>query len=363
MPHASIFYFTGTGNTRRAVEKIRWSLESAGWTVDVDLIRTQTRLTSEKKADLFIFAFCVYSFAPPPAVKRFFRRMSRRNGDKAAVFAVHGGGPYQAADQAARMLGRRGFAVVWTGGAAYPDNWTQFIEPSPEETQRAMLERGDEVCEEFVRDILVGVERFDHAGLAGTILGWLTAGLFGILGRRMLGKFYIADSMCNACGLCARTCPVGAIVMKGRSGKSGTGYRMRRSTGNRRPRWKLNCECCNRCINICPEKAIQVSAARMTFHLAVNIAGLVGVILGAVQIGWAAARYFAPLPWGGLAAAGTIAAAVVLGLFLMLIVELDVLDPLLNWLQRLPGLRRMFEASWTRGFRRYIEPGFKPEKE
>jgi hypothetical protein len=41
-------------------------------------------------------------------------------------------------------------------------------------------------------------------------------------------------------------------------------------------------------------------------------------------------------------------------------VELLVVDPLLQFLARLPGLRRFFLISRTRDFRRYTAPGFKP---
>lgn len=63
-----------------------------------------------------------------------------------------------------------------------------------------------------------------------------------LVGRFWLAKMYIASAACNACALCERLCPVGAITMKGG-----------------RPFWSLRCESCMRCMNICPCAAIQVS--------------------------------------------------------------------------------------------------------
>jgi hypothetical protein len=41
--------------------------------------------------------------------------------------------------------------------------------------------------------------------------------------------------------------------------------------------------------------------------------------------------------------------------------QLGPLDRLLRALERRPALRRFFTASFTRGYRRYVAPGFKRE--
>jgi ferredoxin len=67
--------------------------------------------------------------------------------------------------------------------------------------------------------------------------------LYLLLGRFFMGKMMFANSDCIGCGKCARTCPNGAISMKGPK--------------NPRPYWKYNCEDCLRCMNYCDKKAVE----------------------------------------------------------------------------------------------------------
>ncbi len=53
-------------------------------------------------------------------------------------------------------------------------------------------------------------------------------------------KPFFADDGCTGCGICAASCPASAITMK-----------------NGRPAWAAQCYQCLRCINECPQQAIQ----------------------------------------------------------------------------------------------------------
>ncbi|MGB8952561.1 MAG: EFR1 family ferrodoxin [Candidatus Aminicenantales bacterium] len=68
--------------------------------------------------------------------------------------------------------------------------------------------------------------------------------LYLVIGRFFMGKLMFANTACINCGLCAQSCPNKAIVMKGRQ--------------KPRPFWRYNCEACLRCMNYCPQKAIEV---------------------------------------------------------------------------------------------------------
>ena len=64
-----------------------------------------------------------------------------------------------------------------------------------------------------------------------------------LIGRLFMGQMMFANNNCVGCGLCAKSCPNGAIVMKGKK--------------NPRPYWRYNCEHCLRCMNFCQQKAIE----------------------------------------------------------------------------------------------------------
>lgn len=61
-----------------------------------------------------------------------------------------------------------------------------------------------------------------------------------VIGRFFLAKTFFATGNYNGCNLCVERCPVGGIRM---------------ISGH--PYWTFSCENCMRCINICPQKAIQ----------------------------------------------------------------------------------------------------------
>jgi ferredoxin len=68
--------------------------------------------------------------------------------------------------------------------------------------------------------------------------------LYLVLGRFFMGQMMFANNRCVGCGLCAASCPNQALVMKGRR--------------KPRPYWKYNCEDCLRCMNFCPQQAVEV---------------------------------------------------------------------------------------------------------
>ena len=64
-----------------------------------------------------------------------------------------------------------------------------------------------------------------------------------------VGKLLFADTTCTSCGLCARQCPCGAILMKGAKPKT--------------PFWTHHCEACMRCMGYCKTQSIQASHSWM----------------------------------------------------------------------------------------------------
>jgi len=352
----AVHYFTGTGNTARAVAIMSGLLLAAGHEVRVLRVRRGS-LPPEGRFDLQVFAFCVLSWSAPVMMKHYLRSLPRirgHAGGRAALLAVNGGmmvkGNFrkgysgQALEQAEGILRRRGYEVFLTDSASFPENWTQFVNPLGATEVEAALPLGEEEVKGFVRRLLAGEAGLFRAGLVNRIWSGAVAFIFGCIGRRLLGKAYIADERCTACGLCAATCPAGTIRMHGRQ-----------AGGNGRlPRWGAACEDCNRCINICPEAAIQVSLPLLFLH----IAGHAGLTIGAIRI------FTIHLPeLVRLSPPLQAVLTILFGLaavYICLWVELLVVDPLLQLLARLPGLRRFFLISRTRGFRRYTAPGFKP---
>jgi Pyruvate/2-oxoacid:ferredoxin oxidoreductase delta subunit len=346
-----ICYFSATGNTARAAETLRAELAARGQSADLERIRSGfPPEKSPLEYDYLIIAFPTLAMAPPQLVKRFIKglpRAQRADGSRcaAASLAVDAGGCGPAPLVASRLLASRGYDVVLSGQASYPENWIQVggIPRSQAEADEK-LAKGDRMCAAFAQKVVSGKREAFDPGLSMKILGGIIAPLYGSIGRRFIGKAYIADASCNSCGICARTCPAAVIAMGKGKGS--------------RPYWNMNCECCNRCMNICPQAAINMSIPRLAFLLAAVIA------FSAVGIGlsMSALRPLlrAALPaWLAAIGMGAIYAAVVAIAHVLAVWPLDFF--VLRFIQRIPFVGRFFSLTYTKGLRRYTAPGYVPE--
>lgn len=348
----SIRYFTGTGNTKDAVSEIRGILEAAGHACgEVDIAAASVASSSNREApdvaasnfDALIVAFPVYAWAPPALVMRYLRSLPKGAGRPAAVAAVDGGGGARGARTAARALARRGYDVRQSARIGYPDNWSQIVPPRSDVEPRVESGRSEaRALAERIRD--GQATHYVPAGAKGLLLSAIGA-LFRVLGRRMLGRLYVADDSCTSCKLCERTCPVGAIVMDSAV-----------ADAQSRPRWRASCESCNRCINICPEGSINTSWLRLILMVPL----IAGLSIGLV-------RLFDVAVWNGLddAFLGSLAwvrPIVIVALVAVAHVIYLALNRAMFRIEHLHPLRRLTYASFTRNAGRYVMSGYRPTR-
>lgn len=187
---------------------------------------------------------------------------------------------------------------------------------------------------EFMRTLLAGQTHFD--GWPSLILGLVCAPVsaaYLLMGRFYLAKLFFASTDCTGCGLCARTCPFGAIRMCGADAP--------------RPYWTFSCESCMRCMAYCPTRAIETSP------------------LWAVLLILLAAGPWFPGPFTGFAtrcvtavmpaAAGRSLTMLAEYAFALLVIGLAY--PVFWWLARIRAVNRLLTfTSFTHRFRRYHEP-------
>ena len=119
---------------------------------------------------------------------------------------------------------------------------------------------------------------------------------------------------------------------------------------------ELGCPCddCNRCINICPEQAIQVSVPLFILQMTINI----GLTVSAI---WAIITYALHLmPLNKIFLISSEIILIIFATIILLWVSFVPIYAFFNLLSQRPGTRRFFSKSYTRKFRRYRAPGFKP---
>ncbi len=359
-------YYTGTGNTLRALEKVAEGLAASGWEAEWLEIRAGgpslgSALESLREKDLLVLGFPALGFSAPDPVIRTLRALPGLAGIRAAVLCACGatsaegrvsnGWSGTAVPEVLRILARKGAVPAGSAEASYPENWTQFSSHADGEIRDALLGHGDAQAREFGARLAASLAVGGPAspgGPAGSVRRGPVSGAFGPLmsrgfrtfGRRLLARLFVADRSCTSCGLCARTCPTAAIRMTGG-----------------RPSWSTACSACNRCINLCPERAIQTSYARLVLVLGLNLAALfLSGPAARALLETASAR-------GGPASGRSASFAAGLALYLgFSLLQAGPLDAGLRALERSKALGNLFSRGFTQRFGRYLAPGFKPGK-
>lgn len=346
MANIIIHYFTGTGNTAHCVKLMTESLQSHGHEVKIWQVR-QHVLPPAGDFDYHIIAFPVLAFAAPVIMKKYIHKMPRVDGIKTAMLAVNGciihdgklikGFTGHALEQLEKILLHKNYDVFLTGNASFPENWTQTTNPCSPEDIKAIFPQGEAEAKVFIQKFLLQKKELYRCGVSNKLWSYQLAGLFGFIGRRALGKFYVADERCTGCAICAKSCPAGTISM-----------------WHKTPRWATTCEDCNRCINVCPEQAIQVSLPLFAIQTIINF----------ILTAWAIWAIIVFVPdWTGLPLLPLIfleALLIVAATLFLLWVLAVPFDAFFRLLMRIPRVRRFFSISYTRKFRRYVAPGFDP---
>jgi ferredoxin len=378
-------YYTGTGNTRRALERVAERMTGLEIRTDWLELRSDapapgTALAGLVKGDLLVLGFPALGFSAPAPVIQTLRNLPNLPGILTAVLCscgatmargrVTGGWSGTAVPEVLRILRRKGAIPLGSSEASYPENWTQVSPPAKGSDLEAMIRHGDGQASEFGsrlaaalstwrspdratadiptttaiparsasgRATVVGIPAGSvQRGIVSRICGPLMSRAFRTFGRRLLARLFSADASCTACGYCVRTCPNAAIHME-----------------ENRPAWSWACSACNRCINSCPMRAIQTSWARLILVLGLNLAALV--------LSGPAAHAILESTTPASTVSGV--ASFFLGLALYVgfsLLQAGPLDLVLRALERSRLFGPLFCRGFTERFGRYLAPGFHP---
>jgi len=327
MKYNMIHYFSGTGNTQRAATVMSEQLKRTGAEQCVlDNIEQNHPFTSDADTT-HLFMFPVYAGAAPALMLRYMLNLPAVQGTRAAIIAITGrtkhlhGNPMQALEQASRILTRKGFQVQLTDAVEAVSNFGQILNPPAPEVQQWILSETDTRIREIAEKIRQQQTSIRACGGWLKYAAWCLWAVYTVVGRRVLGKLYVADQACTGCGQCAHFCPAAAIRLF-----------------HGVPRWSFQCEGCQRCMNICPTHAIQVSFLRALAMLSATLIFPIAVFVHFFALhGIALSLFFTVLTTIGVAVC---------------------VDAFVFWLELTPMLRFLTTAGHTRRYRRYLAPGF-----
>lgn len=227
-----IFYFSGTGNSAWAARQLARLTGDGAYD-----ITNLNELPDMENAKQIGFVFPVYAWGVPEIMAEFVKKLPKRQAFTFGVCTCGG--------EAGLTMKR--FSKLYPLDSSYslrmPNNYIVGSNTDDEgeilQTITAARKELEQMAQEIRRQ--VRVYRVHEGGLAGLKSHLANFGFNKFV--RSAKPFFAWDS-CNGCGQCARNCPAHAITL--RDGK---------------PVWAAQCYQCLRCINECPQQAIQYGKA------------------------------------------------------------------------------------------------------
>ena len=255
---------SGTGNSFRLGF---WMHEICrGMGVDSEIIPIDKgdpgREIESSPGNLVIFTYPTHGFLPPWSAIKFLFRLPRRRGVHAYCTPTRGcfylwkipipGAAGLASLVPALLLPLKGYSFRGVVSVDMPVNMISIHSRLSDQSINRIKDRAQKKVERYFRVVMAGKRAFftlnnlyEAAWCSVILLFWpLFPVLYLLIGKFFMGKMMFANTSCIGCGLCASSCPNGAVIMKGDK--------------KPRPYWLYNCESCLRCMNYCPQNAVEV---------------------------------------------------------------------------------------------------------
>lgn len=235
MAQATIFYFTGTGNSLKVAKDLAVQLGGAGL---VQISKKNMGAAGAGHAGTVGIVFPVYYAGLPHMVAEFAQAL--RVAENTYVFAVatYGGMPGLAFGQLSAILSKRSVPLAAAFGVLMPGNNQVLYAPRPQQEQQERFRKEGEAVAQIARSV-AAQEKVPPAPV-NAVLRLIFSLLYGRLKPHDRDRHFHADERCNGCGICARICPAANITMQGE-----------------KPAWHHRCQYCLACLQWCPTEAIQ----------------------------------------------------------------------------------------------------------
>lgn len=345
-----VYYYSGTGNSRRVAVWVCEALAAAG--CDVTLAPIQCAHPADEvghdEGVVLGLVMPTHAFTAPWPVLRFVLRLPRRPRAHAVVLATRGGLKIgrlhtpgfegTATLLVASVLAAKGYSIRATAGIDMPSNWTVLHPGLPPRAVETIIKRARRKTAQLSAGIFAGRRRLSNplASLLGILM--LPVSLsYLLLGRLFLAKLFFASDSCTSCGTCADFCPHRGIALHA-------------DEPGARPYWTFRCRSCMRCMAFCPTQAVEASHS-----LALAALVLAGSLPTGALVAWLTGRIPSLRAWRKTlrrVIAGIGAVAILAAVY-----------PLFQALLKIrPSSRLCTRATPTPRYRRYHEPATEPHE-
>lgn len=232
-----ILYFSGTGNSRFAAERIAAvtgdpmvSLNERIRCHDETAIENETRL---------IFVAPTYAWRLPRVVEAWIEKTALPHSAEAYFILTCGDSAGNAAKYAQKLCARKGLRFMGLRCVIMPENYIAMFDAPEAQQAKAIVKKAVPEIDELGRQIAAGEPLPPQKiGLMDRIYSTAVNPVFYKF--VVSAKAFRVDEACVGCGNCANVCPLGNITLQ--DGK---------------PVWGKACTHCMACICLCPKIAIE----------------------------------------------------------------------------------------------------------
>jgi len=245
-----ILYFSGTGNSRYAAQKI-------GDITGDTLLSLNEKIkagdfTGAETAEKLVIAVPTYAWRIPNIVGDWLKQAVLPEGVPAWFVMTCGSGIAGAGEFNAALCAEKGLRYMGTAKIVMPENYIAMFNAPKEEKAKAIIAKAEPLIREAGEQIRAG-EPFP-AGRSTLYDRCMSRRINPLFYRGAVkSKAFFAKDSCIGCGKCVTLCPLNNIRLNGG-----------------RPMWGENCTHCMACICRCPKEAIEYgrkTAGKPRYHI------------------------------------------------------------------------------------------------
>ena len=238
-----ICYFSGTGNSRHAADRLVAALPSAELQPIVPLLALEDPIL---RADTIGIVFPIHAFTIPHVVDQFLKQVEMPNASYVFALATRECSS-RVATRIDRLLRRKGRRLDAFYSVRGPQSYLPVFPAATDEDAVLMDRELDRVIPSIVDGARDGVRVLPRDGpilalVARTLFPLMTS-IYRLTDGYHLGDRFYANERCTGCGRCAEVCLTRRITISEET-----------------PGWDPGTDClqCFACLHYCPEQAIQV---------------------------------------------------------------------------------------------------------
>lgn len=229
----NIYYFSGTGNSLEIAQDLAEKIGECN-------VNKVAQYKGERiEGDVLCIVYPVYNWGMPLIIGEFLNKLNVSRDTKIYAIVNCAGLPGKALDMADDILKQKGRRLSGGFIIRMPGNYIVGYGAISKSIQEKMFKKEkDKVA--YISDFIKN-KKTATIEKSPLIIDRLFTNHYykDVAGFHECDKKFTLNKDCIGCGVCAKKCPVGNIIIK--DGK---------------PQWNHNCEMCMACIQHCPKEAI-----------------------------------------------------------------------------------------------------------